>query len=233
LSAPFPIGRPGQFKQFENYCRDRFEQAVLRATARAARAALVQVRAGLPGRLKGAIGTGSELDKRGRALRRGDQLSASGWIHVRSRSERAIGALRSATEGGTITARRGQWLAIATDNIPSRAGRKRMTPQLYKALGLEQSIGPLRFVEGRGGNEALLVVDGPLSVDRFGRKGRSARRLPRRGALGSTRKVVKQIVAFVLIRSTSRAKLVDVPSIVAAHAARLPGLIAEEIAKEI
>lgn len=184
------------------------------------------------GRLANAIGTGSDLSKNGVVHRRAAGFSASGWVVIRGRSERTRGALTSATEGGTIVPKRGQWLAIPGRDIPQRAGRKKMTPELYLATGLDSKIGPLEFVPGRRRGEALLVVRGPLSVDRFGRKGRPARRLPKRGALGPTRRAAGFIVAFVLLRQTGREPRFDAQSIIRANAARLPAILGEELAKE-
>jgi hypothetical protein len=230
------IGRPGQFREFERYAAERFEAATLRATARAARQATGEVRtamrgAGL-GKLANAIGQGSDLAKEGRAHRRaGSAFSASGWIYVRGQSERTEGALESYTEGAEIRPKRGTWLAIATPMIGKRAGRRKMTPALYRSSGLEQKIGPLEFIPGRNRNEALLVARGPLTVDRFGR-GR-ARRLGKSGRHSANRERRDFVVAFVLIRQTSRAARVDPRSIIAANASRLPSLLGEELRKEI
>jgi hypothetical protein len=235
LSTSVQIGRPGQFREFEAYAREAMERALLRASDRAARKATSAVRdamrgAGL-GRLAGAIGSGSDLAKNGRAHLSGKRISASGWIHIRGHSERTLGALIAATEGATIVPKRGKWLAFATDQIPKRAGRRKMTPELYRTSGLESRIGPLEFVPGRSRREALLIVR-DVSVDRFGRKGRAARRLPRRGALGSTRRRQAFIVAFVLIRATTRAARIDPQAIIATVAAEVPEMIAEEFRKD-
>ena len=184
------------------------------------------------GRLANAVGTTSDLAKSGVVHRRASGFSASGLVVVRGRSERTRGALTSAAEGGVIVPKAGQWLAIPGRDIPQRAGRKKMTPELYRATGLDSKIGPLEFVPGRRRGEALLVVRGPLSVDRFGRKGRAARRLPKRGGLGGSRRVAEFIVAFVLIRQTQRQPRIDPQSIIAANAARLPVLLDEELRKE-
>lgn len=236
MGATVTIGRPGQFAEFERRLREALKAAALRATDRAARQAAANVRgqiqsAGL-GRLSGAITSGSDL-QRGRGVHpKGADFAASGWVKVRGRSERTLGALAAYTRGATITARNATWLAIATDHIPKRAGRQKMTPRLYVAEGFDQKIGPLVFVKGRSGREAFLIVR-DVSVDKFGRKGRYARRLPRRGALGSSRARAGMLIAFVLIRLTSRSARFDPSAPIAAAVAQLPALVAEELKKEI
>jgi hypothetical protein len=235
VSSSITIGRPGQFDQFEAHCRKVMEGALLRASDRASKAAVTEIRAAMRGaglgRLANAIGAGSDASK-GRGVHpTPGGFSASGWVHIRGRSERTRGALEAYTEGATITAKRVRWLAIATDQIPRRAGRQKMTPQLYVETGLAAKIGPLQFVQGRNAGEALLIVR-DVTVDKFGRKGRYARRLPKRGAIGSSRQRADSVVAFVLIRDTTRGKRVDPTTIIAANAARLPALVAEEMRKE-
>lgn len=229
MSFEIEIGRPGQFAAFERAATQAFERAALRAADRAARTAGQQIRAAMPGRLKGAIGIGSDLKERGTVYRKGAGFSASGTVYVRGKSERTAGAVKSETEGAIVVPKRGRWLAFPTGSIPKRAGRFKMTPDRYRETGLEEKIGPLVFVPGRGGR-ALLVVRGPLTVDRF--KGGGARRLPRRGRIGGRRKVVRSVVAFILIRQTTRAPRANVAGILAANHARVPGLIADELKKE-
>ena len=121
-------------------------------------------------------------------------------------SERAVGAFAAYSSGlTTIVPRRGRWLAIATDEIPKKVGRYRMTPELYEANGFDRRIGPLHFLESkRHPNEAFLIVhDVQVNAARgFG----NARRIPRHGRVGDGRKAVDFIVAFILIRVTARAE---------------------------
>lgn len=224
------IGRPGQFAEFERYARERMEAAALRASDKAARKATTAIRAALPGRLGGAIGAGSDLAKNGRAHPKGKGLSASGWVHIRGKSERAIGALISATEGATIIPKKGRWLARATDAIPRRVGRYKMTPDLYRSSGLEGSIGPLEFVPGKKSGTALLIVRN-VTVDKLGRRGRTAKR-DRGRKLHRSRERRDFIVAFVLFKSTNRAPVVDPTAIISAVAAELPGMIGAELRKD-
>lgn len=219
------IGRPGQFQEFRRSCIQRMEKASLVATDRASRSGLGVLRTAMQGaglgKLGNALGAGSDL-KKGRGVHRlaNGGYRASGWIHIRSRSERATGAIVAYTEGAEIVPRKGRWMWISTDEIPRRAGRHRMTPALYNSTGLSNRIGELVQIPGRHAGEALLVVRN-VSVDRFGRRGK-ARRLPKRGALGGSRERKDFIVAFVGIRRTSRSARVHPDQIIALEQARLP-----------
>lgn len=232
MHASVSIGRSGQFDEFERRAREALKAAALRGTDRAARQATTGVReqmrgAGL-GRLANAVGGGSDLRKGRGVHEKAGGFSASGWINVRGGSERTRGAIEAYTQGATITGRNGSWLAIATDEIPKRAGRQRMTPKLYAAMGLEQRIGPLIFLKSKRPGEALLVVRN-VTTDRFGRAGR-ARAF--KGRLGATREHRPFIIAFVLVRTTTRAARFNPTTAVAAATAMLPALIAEELRKE-
>lgn len=230
--SPIQIGRPGQFAEFRRFGIQRLEQAALQATDRAAKQSLREIRAagqaaGL-GRLMYALTAGSDL-ARGRGVhRRGSEgFSASGWIVLRSRSERAVGAIEAYTEGAEIGPRRGRWLWIATDEIPRRAAKFRMTPALYRQHGFESRIGPLEFVPGRHPGEALYIVRN-VTTDRFGRRGK-ARRLPRRGGIGSSRERRDFVVAFVGIKRTSRTARVNPREIISANAARINQMIGADL----
>jgi len=215
----------GPLRAFQRYAEQRMERAALIATDQAARAATSQIRSAMRGaslgRLSNAIGATSDLQKNGRVYRRGVGFSASGIVFVRSKSDRAQGAIKAYTEGAQIAPVKGDWLWIATDNIPSRIGRYKMTPQRYVTGGLEQRIGPLVFAPGRHAGEALLIVPS-VTLARSGRRGSA---LSRKSRVVASREAHDTIVAFVGIRRTSRAARVDVPSIVRANQARLPQLI--------
>jgi hypothetical protein len=220
MARGFEIGRPGQFAQFRRQGIEKLEGVSLVATDRAARAAAAEIKAGLPGKLGGAITSGSDLQK-GRGVKRfgAEGYRASGWVITRGKSERTVGAIVSATEGAEIRPLKGPFLWIATDEIPRRAGRYRMTPALYRRSGLESRIGPLVQIPGRHRGEVLLIARN-VTVDRFGRRGR-ARRLPKRGAIGGSRERRDFIVAFVGIRNTSRTRRVDANQIISLQRARL------------
>lgn len=231
MARGFGIGRLGQFAEFKRHSIQRLERASLKATDQAARAAAAQIKAGLPGRLGGAITSGSDLRK-GRNVHRigAEGYRASGWVVLRNKSERTVGAIISATEGAEIRPVRSAWLWIATDEIPRKAGRYRMTPALYRRSGLEGRIGPLVQIRGRHGGEALYIVRN-VTVDRFGRRGK-ARRSPRRGAIGGGRERRDFIVAFVGIRNTSRSAVVDARQIISLEQARLPEYRAAAMARD-
>lgn len=232
MARQLTIGSPRQFAEFRRFCIQRLERAALKVTDRAARQSLTDLRSAMQGaglgRLGNAITAGSDLaEGRGVHRRGAEGFSASGWLAIRSRSARALGAIEAYTEGAEIGPRKGRWLWIQTDEIPRRAGRFRMTPALYKQHGFESRIGPLQFVPGRHGGEGLLIVRN-VTVDRFGRRGR-ARRLPRRGSVGSSREPRDYIVAFVGIRRTSRTARVDPRAIITANVSRISALISAEL----
>jgi len=209
--------------------RLRVEQAMLNATDKVVRAALKDVRAGLPGRLKGAIGMFSDKQK-GMVYRRGTYSAASAGIAIRSKSERTVGAIKSYTEGASIVPVRGRWLWIATDQIQrivgKGKGRRRVTPALYRTMGLESKVGPLKLVKPAG-RPPLLVVQ---TVSVMPGKNRSARAMPRNGRPRGGR-VEVGIVAFYAIPFTRREKTVDVPQTMMQHASRTNSLIADELRK--
>jgi hypothetical protein len=88
----------------------------------------------------------------------------------------------------------------------------------------------LEFVTDRHNRRRAYLIVRDVSVDRFGRKG-SARRLPKR-ALRGNRERRTLIVAFILIRATSRVPRVAANAILAANAARLGDLLSAELKKE-
>lgn len=124
-----------------------------------------------------------------------------------SGSDRGQGAFKAYSEGTVITPRAGgRWLAYATKAIPKRVGRYKMTPARYVAGGFEQKIGPLVFIPGKSAGEALLIVPSvtmPMVGSGTARQRSRTGRVPR-GRVGHD-----FIVAFVLIRTTSRAKRFD------------------------
>lgn len=128
---------------------------------------------------------------------------AYGVIYARGKHDdpdnRGEQALLAYTEGATIYPKSGKhWLAFPTRNIPQRVGRRKITPALYKSAGLESSIGPLRFVPGKG-KYARLVVN---NVEKSRRTGK-VRAVRGKGSRAFAPK--KSITAFVLIKFTVRA----------------------------
>lgn len=214
------------FRTFEREAIQRSERAALIATDRAALMAKDTLRqqmrgAGL-GRLGNAIGSTSDLKKGGRIKRRGRLgFSASGVVYIRGRSERTHGAIEAYTEGAEILPVRSRWLWIATDQIPARVGRYRMTPSRYRSGGLEERIGPLVEIKGRNSGERLLIVRNVTTSA----KPRSARRLPRRGGVRAGRELQESVVAFVGIRRTSRQARVDARAIISGIQRSMPELL--------
>ena len=196
---------------FKRFAKQRVEQAALFASDRGAAIARSEIKAGLKGRLGGAIGHDSDL-KRGRGVyRRADgSSSASGVVFVRG-GDRAKGAVKSATEGGDIIGVKSPWLWIASPDLQKRVGIKgqkgtsRLTPALYNRT-LANRIGPLVKIPGRHAGESLLIVK---DVTVRLADGRNPRRLPMRGGIRPGRYRVDQFVAFVGILRTSRTAYLD------------------------
>lgn len=217
------------FNNFERETRARLEAAALNATHIAAVRAKTLIRremtaAGL-GRLGNAVDSGSDLEKRGMVKAKGAGFSASGWVHLRSKSERTVGAVEAYTEGAEISPRLGRWLWIPTDNVPARAGKRKITPGNWNRSGLVQRIGPLVKIWANG--RPLLVVKG-ASVSGSG-KARSAKSLRKDGGLRKGQVGQKLIVAFIGIPRTSRQARVDVPAIMREVQALLPSLLEQQL----
>ncbi len=222
----------------------RIERAALTATHQAAERAKNQIRremsgAGL-GRLGQAIGATSDQKKTGSVYRTADGWSASGVVHIRSKSPRTVGAIEAYTKGavirpvrtvGAIEAYtkgavirpvRSRWLWFPTDQIPRiGAGKKRLTPATWKSSGMEAKIGPLVRVKADNGNPLLVVRN--VGVATSG-KARSLKKngMPRKG---QTRQ--ESIVAFIGIPHTQREAKVDVQAILKSVQAELPDLFAK------
>lgn len=229
IRASFRSPGRAPFDEYRRMAIQRMERAALRATARAAREAKAEIRSAMSGarlgRLGFAIGSGSDLEKNGRAFRFGNQgFSASGWLFVRSRSERTLGTIAAYSEGADIKPVRGRWLWIATDEIPRRAGKYRMTPELYRSSGLEQKIGPLVVVRGINGYPLLVVRN--VGVNAAGIAGK-AKRLKKNGQPRVGQRLKPFLVAFYAIPSTSRAARFSPRQILSSAARRLPGYFQE------
>lgn len=221
------------FAEYERNAIQRMEQAALVATDRAAKGALADMRTAFSGsglgRLGNALGYGSDLRK-GRGIKRfgASGFSASGWVHVRAPSERVLGALEAYTEGADIRPVKGRWLWIATDQIPARAGRYRMTPQRYVERGLEAKIGPLVFVRSINGRPLLVVKTASISASG---KARSAKALRRNGQPRKGQRAKEFIVAFVGIPRTSRAARVDPRAVVGAKVRQMSDYFREAVGR--
>lgn len=173
-----------------------------------------------------AIDSGGDLEKRGAVRRSGVGFSASGWVHVRRKSERTLGTIEAYTAGAEIAPRRGRWLWIPTNDIPARAGRVKITPGNWSKYGLDQRIGPLVMVKSVNGRP-LLVVKG-ASVSGEGKR-RSAKSLRRDGGLRKGQVARDFIVAFIAIPRTSRQARIDVPAIMREAQATVPSLLRQQL----
>ena len=225
----FGVRVPDARKEIERRKRgflDARHKAAIRATdlrsKTAQRALQAKIRGVGLGRLGNAIGQTSTL-KLGRA---GSDDKPFGVIFARGGDESlAGGALESYNRGSVIRARRGTWLAIATRAIPkfvSLGGRRfRTTPELYRASSLASSIGALEF-KPISSTRALLVIK---NVTVSPKTGRAKADLGRRTR---TRVKQKEIVAFILIRVTTRAKRFDKDAIIGPEADK----IADDIAND-
>lgn len=238
LSARIDASRmAGAFSDYERFTAKRLERAALLATDKAGKALVRDIRQGFAaaalGRLGQAFKDRSDLARGGVQKRYGaDGFSVSSTVYVRSASERTLGAIQSYTEGAAIRPVRGRWLWIATDNVQrltgSGANRRRLTPALWKANGLEARIGPLVPVRGINGYPMLVVKTGavPLSGKKNALKGRLKSGRAPKGHVNA-----EFVVAFIAIPFTSRAARIDLADLVRRQMAALPGLIRAEIGR--
>lgn len=178
-----------------------------RATTWAKEETRRQIAAAGLGRLGGAVGSMSTLRPgRGKAGLRSRTGGAVGIIYARGKTEsRANQTLLAYSEGASIFPTSGKrWLAYPTSAIPTRVGRKKMTPALYRASGLTASIGKLRFVPDKNNPKQAYLVARKVTVSRrTGRAKAYAGRTPR----GSDRE--KSVIAFVLLKFTRRAQRIN------------------------
>lgn len=219
--------------QFRRTLSKRVTIAAARATDKAARLAQDDIRSAMRAqRLGGLANTiGSTSDARKGRANAGDisALDVAGFVILKKlKSPRTAGALQSYIDQDAtqIAPVRGRWLAIPTKEIPQKAARRKMTPDLYRASGLEEKIGPLEFVRSKRPGVAYLVVN-DVTIRTDGKRGK-ARRLPKRGVASKGRGHVS-IVAFILIRMTRRSRRVDPRQIAEKWARRLPSLLNQEL----
>lgn len=201
----------------------RAEQMLLDESDRAAVEALGDIRtemerAGL-GRLGNGLGYTSDKKKGRGVYRRGGNVSASGVVFIRSKSERTRGTVESYTEGAIIRPRKGRWLWIPSDDLPAKAGGRRgekMTPALYNKFGYAATIGPLVPVMSAKGTPMLIIRNVGLNA---AGKSRSAKSLTKRGLPRKGQVAQEFIVAFYGIKETSRQARLN-PKAIAANRAQ-------------
>jgi hypothetical protein len=145
-------------------------------------------------------------------------LNAAGWVY-----SKAPEIIRAHSEGTTIRAQSGTYLAIPTDNVPRRGfdKRKRATPGNWNS----QRYGELRYVP-RSNGPPLLVVDGA----RFTKSGRVGKQLksPRKKS-GGFKKGVATIPMFTLVPQVSLKKRLDPQALGRRASSRLPNMVKREI----
>jgi hypothetical protein len=214
----------GEMKR--EYLRDVRKAAII-ATERASKAAQTSLKAKIRSvglkRLGNAVGQTSSFKRRDI----GPADKPYGVIFARGGDESlAGGALESYSRGAVITARQVKWLAIATRAVPkfvTISGRRfRNTPQLYKASTLGGRIGQLIFKPISSDRAVLVVRNVTLSP-------KTGRALADTGRKLRTRTREKEVVAFVLIRVTTRGKRFDKDAVVGSEAKRMPEYLAEEL----
>lgn len=169
------------------------------------------------GKLANAVGQTSSKKKR----RSDADGNAWGVIYARGGDEsRAGGALEAYSRGVTIRPKQAEWLAVPTKAVPRfvTAGgrRRRLTPSLWEKAGLNTRIGKLVFKRIRQ-NLAILTVSKVSLSPKTGRAKALGKGRPR------TRIVPKKdVVAFILIKQTRRAKRFDQHEIMRFYADRVP-----------
>ena len=198
--------------------RKAIHNAVDRASKIGQRMVQQKMKAAGLGRLPNAVGHTSSR-KKGRL----DQRTAWGVIFARGGDEsRAGGALEAYSRGAGIKPRNTEWLWYETKAIPRRVGRRRITPALYNRSGVVTSIGPHQFRRISAGRAQLFIRNVSLSP-KTGRAKAMGKRKTR------TRIPVKEIVAFVGIKWTRRAKRFDQNQIMEEANKLVPVFIPEEM----
>lgn len=209
------IGRQGKvLAKAENRA---MHVAVDRATRLGQKGVQQRIRAVGLGRLAGAVGSTSSERKKRRS-----PDNAWGAIFARGgKDSRAGGALEAYTQGATIRGRNVEWLAIATRALPKRIGRYRTTPQRYEAAG--SPLGPLVF-KRISVNRAYLIAQGDFTVSvKTGKAKRAGGRKTR------TRQAQRDVIAFVLIKQTRRAKRFDQKTIVRLASSKVAEFMEQEM----
>lgn len=170
------------------------------------------------GRLGNAVGHTSSLRKG----RRGERKPWGVIFAKGSDNSLAGGALEAYSRGTTIRPDDQEWLWFQTTAVPRRIGRYRTTPARYNASGLATTIGPLQF-RRVGRNLAQLYIRNVTVSPKSGRAKARGERKTR------TRIPMKEIVAFVGIRWTRRAKRFDKDQLMRLAAQLVPKYMGEEL----
>ena len=213
----------------------QLRQRALGAVDAAAREALQEMRgqmaaAGL-GTLGRALGSGSDKSKGGQVhMKSGGGWSASGWVYIRSKSPRSVGAIISYTEPSTlITPKKGRWLWIPTDEAYRTVGlppgsetkKARLEPHLWDQTWGNR-FGPLAVIKSVNG-WPLMILKNPASVRLSGQRGIKPLLKSGRAPKGFVPK--EFIVMFIGIPRTSRKARIDPRAIAARAAVKIPALL--------
>ncbi len=221
-------------RELEQEFSRQLQKAALTVTYQAAAKAKDRIRADMAaaglGRLGYALGSGGDLRKGGRVHRKGNGWNASGWVFVRSGSQRSRGAIESYTDGATILPKRGRYLWFATDDIkrlarvpiPSSGGNAsanvRLEPRLWdRTYG--RTLGPLFFMRGKNGTPLLVVRNATVSASG---KARSIKARTKTGKIPKGQVAQEITVAFIGIPRTARKARINVREIINQVVAELP-----------
>jgi len=149
--------------------------------------------------------------------RRGQSMNAAGWLW-----SNAPEIVRAHSQGVTIRARNGTYLAIPTDVAPERGSDgKGLSPSNVPA-----KFGELRFVP-RSNGPPLLVADA-VSITKSGRVGKQ-RKNQGLTKTGKFRKGVSTVPMFTLVPQVQLKKRLDPQGAATRHSARLGRVVKREI----
>lgn len=213
------------FKEEARRFKKAQERAALEATHLASQRAQKHIQAKMKsvglGRLSNAVGHTSAK------LKRQEDRTPYGVIFAKGGDESSAGgALEAYSQGATIRAKNGEWLAYATDAVPRLVGGRRMNPKRYLSNGFTSSIGKLIFRRIKP-DLALLVVRNVSLSPKTGRAKALGKGKPRSRVVPD-----KDTVVFVLIKQTRRAKRFDKDQILRIYSNRVPDYLAR-IMKQI
>ena len=194
------------------------EQAVATGTRDAGRSLKTELR-----RQVSSAGLGQRLANTRRDRHYPNQkLDAASLVYTK-----APQIIRAVDEGALIRSKRGRFLAIPTENAPTKGpDGKRISPSTFP----EHRFGPLRFVP-RPSRPSLLVVDGlRASFSRKTEELRGFRRATDRARQSG--QGLTTVVMFLLVPQVKLPKRLDVARAVERWSAQLPALIEQQLRSE-
>ena len=176
-------------------------------------AGITQATDGLKTELRGQIvnaGLGERLSRswRGNVYPRGGSVNAAGFVY--SNAPEIIGAFAS---GATIRPRHARYLAIPTQYVTRRQGRK-VGPADFEEAGI-----PLRFIPPQGGRRFGLLVADNFRVTNKGRARVASNKAIKSG------KGLTTVVMFILVPQVTLKKRFDVNSVAQKWIDKAPRLI--------